>query len=182
MISRLFIGLDLPAEIVENLISLRNQIYGEPNDLRWESESKLHVTVKFLGDVGENVSALLTQRLGELEIRKMVCKFDSFAFFKKSGSLKILFASLYNTEKLKEFHEIIEEECELIGFQREKRKFYPHITLLRLKGKEDIKRLLKFNKYNIDNPDFEISSFSLIKSELKPSGSEYSIVQSFKLF
>ncbi len=65
-----------------------------------------------------------------------------------------------------DFKEIIDEECGLLGFQKEKREYKPHLTLLRLKGNEDLNRLKIFNNYEIQNSDFTINSFSLIKSEL----------------
>ncbi len=181
MISRLFIALDLPTDEIYKLTELRDEIYGTPSDLRWEDSTKLHITIKFLGDVGENITELLLRRLEEIEFEKISAKFNKFSFFKKNGSLKILFANFEENKKIVELYNIIEEECELLGFERETRKFYPHLTLLRIKDDEDVERLLKFSNSQIKNSEFNINSFSVIKSELLRTGSEYTIVKRFNL-
>ena len=181
MTSRLFIALDIPEDEINRVIELRNNIYGKPNDLIWEHESKFHITVKFLGDVGENITDLLLSRLKEIDFKKIFASFNKFAFFKRNGVLKILFVNLSKNDKIQYFNQIIEEECELLGFQKEKRNYKPHLSLLRLKGNEDINRLKIFNNHEIHNSDFIINSFSLIKSELYDTGSEYTILESFNL-
>ena len=179
MTSRLFIGLDLPHDVKRDLIKLRDDHYGEENPPNWESDDKLHITVKFLGDVGENLTDLIFQRFENLNFSKINAEFSRFGFFKRGGSLKILFASLRKNEKISEFQRLIENECELIGFSKERRKFSPHITLLRLKGHEDLNKLIKYNNLNIDYPEFCFTTFSVYKSELKPTGSEYTKLKSF---
>ncbi|MCW8849902.1 MAG: RNA 2',3'-cyclic phosphodiesterase [Melioribacteraceae bacterium] len=181
MTNRLFISLDLAESDINRIINLRDNIYGSPNDLAWEHDSKIHITVKFLGDVGENITDLLLNRLEEIEFKKISASFNKFGFFKRNGMLKVLFANLKENKSILDFKKIIDEECGLLGFQKEKRDFKPHLTLLRLKGSEDLNRLKIFNTYEIQNFDFEINSYSLMKSELYSTGSEYTIVKSFNL-
>ena len=88
MTSRLFIALDIPDEGLDQLIDLRNQVYGTPNIVNWESKNKLHITLKFLGDVGENVSELILRRFEGIEFPKISSSFSKFAFFKKNDVLK----------------------------------------------------------------------------------------------
>jgi RNA 2',3'-cyclic 3'-phosphodiesterase len=181
MTSRLFISLDIPENNLEKLLRQRDEIYGLPNDVKWENKDKLHITLKFLGDVGENITELMIRRFEELEFNRIRAKFDKFSFFKNNGSLKILFAGFQENQAIIEFQEIIKKECELLGFESVNKKFHPHVTLLRIKDKENISRLVNFNNYAIEGDEFIIKKFSIVKSELKPSGSEYNIVKSFKL-
>ena len=94
MTSRLFVALDIPDSALDQLIDLRDKIYGSPNNVKWENEDKLHITLKFLGDVGENVSELILRRFEDIEFPKISSSFSEFAFFKKNGFLKILFADI----------------------------------------------------------------------------------------
>jgi RNA 2',3'-cyclic 3'-phosphodiesterase len=181
MTSRLFISLDIPENSLEELLRQRDEVYGLPNDVKWENKDKLHITLQFLGDIGENISELMIRRFEEIEFAKIIAKFDKFSFFKNHGSLKILFAGFQENQAILEFQEIIKNECELLGFESVNKKFHPHVTLLRIKGKDNINRLVKFNNYDIKGDEFIINTFSIVKSELKPTGSEYSIVKSFKL-
>lgn len=181
MTNRLFISLDIPEDILDNLIKQRDEIYGEHNFVSWEKKEKMHITLKFLGDVGDYTTDLLITRLDEIVYNEINIEFDKFAFFKKQNMLKILFASIIENERVTELFDKVENECELCGFKKEKRKFHPHITLLRLKGKEDLNNLIKFQNVKIELNKFTVRTFSLLKSELKPTGSEYTKIKSYKL-
>ncbi len=181
MTSRLFISLDIPEFNLVELLKQRDEIYGSPNNVKWEEKNKLHITLKFLGDVGENISELIIRRFEEIEFNKIISKFDKFSFYKKNGSLKILFAGFQENPAIIEFQNIIKNECKLLGFDSDNKKFHPHVTLLRIKEQEDISRLINFNNCIIKGDKFTIDTFSIVKSVLKPSGSEYNTIKSFKL-
>lgn len=181
MTNRLFLALNIPDASLKKLIDLRDKIYGAPNNVKWENKEKLHITVKFLGDVGENILDLILRRLEDIKFSKISSSFTEFGFFKKNGLLKILFAAVDDSTQIQEFYKIINDECELLGFKWENRKFKPHLTMLRIKNNENINRLIVFNKKKIDNIKFDINSFSILKSELKSGGSEYSIVKKINL-
>lgn len=181
MTSRLFIALDIPDNILDNLIEQRDGIYDSADELKWEGKDKLHITLQFLGDVGENITDLLIKQFDEIKFETISTKFDKFSFFKKDGNLKIMFAGIEENNSIMEFQKIIKNECQLLGFESVNKKYHPHLTMLRVKGNEDLSTLAKFNNHKIDVDEFSITSFSIVKSELKPNGSEYSIVKSFKL-
>jgi RNA 2',3'-cyclic 3'-phosphodiesterase len=180
MTNRLFIALDLPESTIEYIVKLRDEIYNSSEYIKWESNDKLHLTIKFLGDVGDYLTELIIDRLEILSFSKINTEFTEFNFFKKNNEIKIVFAELKENSELNNLHTKIEEEFALLGFEQENRKFKPHLTLLRIKGNEDLNKLLKFKKLTI-NHKFTIKSFSLLKSELKPNGSEYSIIKRFNL-
>ena len=68
-----------------------------------------------------------------------------------------------------------------VGFEREKRPFKPHLTLLRLKGGEDPRLLENLLSYETPHEEFMADEIALMKSELLPKGSIYSEVKTFKL-
>ena len=43
MTNRLFIALDILSNVIHDLISLRDEIYGLPNNVRWVKEDKIKV-------------------------------------------------------------------------------------------------------------------------------------------
>jgi len=80
-----------------------------------------------------------------------------------------------NTQLAKLAYELGEQLADL-GFEKENRKFVPHITLGRVKKKINIEEPLPITK-----SIFDINEIGLIKSELRPSGSVYTPLKLFKL-
>ncbi|MBK7106375.1 MAG: RNA 2',3'-cyclic phosphodiesterase [Ignavibacteriae bacterium] len=180
MTNRLFVAYDLPNETLEFITNKRDELYSLPNSVNWEPDEKLHITSKFLGDVGDYLTELIIDRFENLELHSVKCEFSQFNYFKKNGEMKILYAGIKQNDELSKNQNIIENECGLLGFEKEIRNFKPHLTILRIKGNEDLEKLYKFANFEIEH-SFIINSVSLVKSELKPSGSEYTILKSFKM-
>lgn len=181
MMNRLFIALDIPQKNLEDIIKIRDEIYGFDENIQWESADKLHITLKFLGDVGENMTELISNQLDNIQFNKLNTSLTKFGIFYKNHDPKILWVGLKLDKDIFNFKEIIEENCELLGFPKESTKFKPHLTLLRIKGKEDFSKIKNFLSYNFNEVNFTIDSFSLLKSTLQPQGSMYSLVKKYNL-
>ncbi len=181
MTNRLFIALEIPNEAIDQILLIRDEVYGIPNNVKWEPKSKLHVTLKFLGDVGENMTELIISQLDKIVFDKFTTGFSQFGIFNKNNIPKILWIGLNKNKSLFELQNKVEDSIELLGYQREKRKFTPHITLLRIKGNEDFLKVNSFKEYSLPKIEFNIEKILLLKSILKPSGSEYSVIKSFNL-
>ncbi len=179
---RLFVAAELPDNIIEEIISLRNDVFGS-SKVKWEPKSKLHLTLKFLGDTDKQIIPEIGKILNDLLERraKIPTAFKRFGVFYRNGEPKILWAGFEATEELVRLRDEIEENFQSLGFTKETRKFKPHLTLARLKGYEDKNKILKLRKMEFDKKDFFIEKIILFKSELKPTGSVYSEIKSFEL-
>ncbi len=60
--NRLFISLNLPDNVIKEIISLRDKICTEKN-IRWEPKEKLHLTIKFIGDVSDEMMDKISNEL-----------------------------------------------------------------------------------------------------------------------
>lgn len=132
---------------------------------------KLHLTIKFLGSVEESktadiASAFLQTAAG---VKKIKVQYERFGFFLP----RILWISLRAEKHLFELVDSVEEKFSELGFEKENRKFRPHITLLRIKDNPDKAFIKAFNDFKLPDREFVISEAALIKSTLKPSGSVY---------
>ena len=63
MTSRLFVALEIPDDIIEQLVEFREEIYGKDDIARWEPVEKLHITLKFIGDINDSLIPEIEQKL-----------------------------------------------------------------------------------------------------------------------
>ena len=182
MTNRLFVALDIPGDIKDQIISIRNNLYQNSENIKWEKREKYHFTIKFLGDVEESKNEEIINTLtDQLKYQKKIyCEFDKFGFFFKSGQPKILWLGLKFNKELKSLAEQIDTTLLNLGFQKEKRQFKPHLTILRIRGYENISGIMKFKDYPLSKLSFICDQITLIKSILKPDSSVYYNIEKFK--
>jgi RNA 2',3'-cyclic 3'-phosphodiesterase len=81
--------------------------------------------------------------------------------------------------------ECLDEHLNQRGFAREKRRFNAHLTLARAKspeGEESLARILGNLPESVDKiSSFPVESFVLMRSELRPAGSVYTLLKTFAL-
>ncbi len=181
MTHRLFIAAEIQEEIKSKLIHICKEVYGNAGNIKWEQINKLHITLKFLGNVGENLTDVVVNQLNKIIYDKFTARFSRFGLFTKNGIPKILWVGIMENSELENLKIKIEKSMEFLGFQIDTGKFKPHITVARLKGKEDSTKINNLQQIDLSEIKFEIEKILLIKSILKPNGSEYSIIKSFNL-
>lgn len=183
MTNRLFIALDVSEDVQDEIIRMRDEIYGASEKVRWEAKNKLHLTLKFLGDVKVSKTNEITESLKNISSTHSDFKLSlsRFGLFYRNENPSILWVGLNDSDELLSLVNKIENKFEQIGFQKEKRRFKSHITLLRLKGYEDLNKINKFKDYKIDSNSFMANKITLMKSELTPKGSIYTPIESFKM-
>ena len=81
-------------------------------------------------------------------------------------------------EEIIKLQEGIEESLSTLGFKREERKFHPHLTIARVKGRADFKELLGVP---YKSRVFLTDSLVLFKSTLTPKGPIYGELEKFPL-
>ncbi len=179
---RLFVAAEIPRKIVEEIINRRDGVFGN-SKIKWEPKEKLHLTLKFLGETDTakipGIKTAIEKAISGVD--EVPTAFTRFGVFYRNGQPKILWAGFEATEELLNLHFKIEKELENLGFERERRKYKPHLTLSRLKGYEDINKIRELGKLEFEKKDFNIDKIILFKSELKPTGSVYYKIESFEL-
>ena len=180
--NRLFIALKIPGEIRKEIINFRNKAWANNSSLKWEPEDKIHLTLKFLGDVEES----LTNQIAGLiqfvsDYSSFECRLTRFGFFYKNNEPKILWIGLNINNKIFEIVERLNKELEKFAIPAERKKFNPHITVKRLKGDEGKEFINRFEKFKLPEVEFKASEIALIKSELLPAGSKYTEIKNYKL-
>jgi 2'-5' RNA ligase len=74
----------------------------------------------------------------------------------------------------------VERSMSMLGFPPEERAFHPHVTIGRVKGGRNMHDLLRrMESITFESQPTHVTHISLVKSELRPSGSVYTTVRTF---
>lgn len=183
---RSFIAVQLDPQNHAALGTLIRRLQQElPSDkIKWVSPATIHLTLKFLGDVQDNLIVDLSRRLSET-----VALFDPFAFvisglgcFPPRGPARVLWCGIHEgTEDLRALAEAIDQACGELGFDLEHKRFTPHLTLARIKDprtgheiREYIEALSPAQAGIFqDLGSQEVSEIALMHSQLDRSGPTY---------
>lgn len=159
----------------------------------WEKAEKLHLTMKFLGDTSEEQLQKLIEAVektarkiseSDFQISDFRFQISNTGVFPTPKKARILWLGLVDERgSLTKINEILEAECERAGFERENRRFKPHLTIARLREPQFSRDLVEKHLQNEFEPvEFEVSEIVIYESKLQPSGSIYSKVSSFEFF
>lgn len=183
MTNRLFVALEIPDEILERIIFIRDSVYGSSTNVKWEPKDKLHITLKFLGDTETNKIDGIRTCIGEIvrNYTSIDLEFNKFGMFYRDKNPSILWLGLNKNVALKQLFLELEKGISSFGFLKEKRDFKPHLTILRVKGKEDLVKLNKLIAEPETGLKFKGEKITLFKSTLLSSGSVYETVENYFL-
>lgn len=180
MKSRIFVALNIPDEAKDKLFNNIRQLHNE--NLKWEKKEKIHLTLKFVGDVDDNFLSEIIDDLNFLEEYKtQKLQITGFGFFFRFKEPKILWAGLKFSNELKLIAQRLDDYFTKFGIEKENRDFKPHLTLMRIKNNPGESFINKFKNSKFEPIEFQSNSISLIKSELKPSGSVYTEIKKYNL-
>ena len=182
---RSFIAVDTAPEVKTAIVDVEERLRATNAEVRWESIEKFHITLKFLGNVGEAKLHSLENRLEEVlsPFPAFNMTYQGVGCFPNQHHPRIIWIGAENDDgTLRRIQESIEGVAESFGFQREERQFHPHITIGRVKGSKNLKALVT----ELGNATFTphsslIREVLLMKSDLKPSGSVYTVLRTIHL-
>jgi len=194
---RLFIAIELPDPVRLKLAGLCRQwkenwgddLLGLGRDYpkpSWVGPENLHVTVKFLGEVGNSEVPKLCDTLCTVPSgRPMTLWPDRIECLPPNGPVRVICAGLMgDLDRFSDLYREIEQRCETIGFPAERRRFRPHITLARLRDWRPAytrKALVDASAGALPAREFNASEFVLTQSLLHQSGTQYVPLARFPL-
>ncbi|MBI2486447.1 MAG: RNA 2',3'-cyclic phosphodiesterase [Deltaproteobacteria bacterium] len=176
---RVFIAAFIPQEIKFEIGRYVDEIKSHWEGVKWESYEKLHVTLKFLGEVEESKVEEIGNNIREAA--SIYSPFDMeiarFGGFPNLKNPRVLFIGLTGDQELLKLQSEIEERLEGLGFTKDDRSFFPHITVGRIRGKARLKGSFPVPR----RIPFFISEIAVMKSVLNPGGSKYAPISVFQL-
>jgi len=175
---RLFIAVDLPETIKENLESMSFGIPGA----KWVSPEQLHLTVRFVGEVDGAMFRDIKNVLDEVSMASFSLQLKGVGYFPPRGAPRVLWIGLEKSGPLQLLRKKIDSALLRIRVEPEGRKFAPHITLARLRN-SPVQKIANFLSGNglFSQEPFQVEDFKLYSSILSPKGAYHKVERIYPL-
>jgi RNA 2',3'-cyclic 3'-phosphodiesterase len=179
---RLFVGLDLPQDVVRNLENLLDRLRPTA-PISWSPPANLHITTKFIGEWPEERLDEMKEALAKLPSHPAIpLHIRRVGFFPNPHSPRVFWCGI-EAPGLDALAADTDQATAALGVESEKRAFSPHLTLARIKERVDLQPLREkiAALESLEFGSFETSSFFLYRSQPRRTGSVYTKLAEFPL-
>ena len=178
---RLFIALDIPAEVRAHLAEYMERARLLAPEARWARVEGLHVTLKFIGHVDDAAAGKIKTALLAIKAAPFEVKFTGVGFFPNPNAGRVFWAGVDGGDSLPGLASGIDAAMEKLGIPRETKPYHPHLTLARTSS-----RPLRGLKPLLDEPlpqfgTMTAREFFLYQSQPQKGGSKYTKLERFGL-
>lgn len=183
---RLFIAVNLPDEMRNEIWDTAASLRENGNAIRWAASEAIHVTLKFLGEVPADREDAVGRAL-EMSVSGVgpfALPLAGFGAFPNARRANVIWVGCEAVSPLRLLHRNVEEKMGEIGFPHETRTFHPHLTLGRVRRHAEpsqVKRVTDLFERLDFAGEVPVSSVELMQSELTPSGANYTVLKSVEL-
>jgi 2'-5' RNA ligase len=193
---RLFIALDIPDSIREQIVRFMDGVRNFAPDARWVRPESLHVTLKFIGEKPSDEMERIKQALQLIKAAAFSVTFSGFGFFPTPKAARVFWIGIQSGPELAALAKTIDETTSALGIPREDHAFSPHLTLARGGGRSGAPGWRKGDGANrnfqvlqqklaaLPSPEFgtmTAQEFFLYQSHLGSGGAKYEKLASFPL-
>ncbi|KQW65963.1 2'-5' RNA ligase [Phenylobacterium sp. Root77] len=176
---RLFAALAIPEEVAEDLIARQDRLPGA----RWRPPEAFHITLRFVGDVAENVAADLDAELTTVGGGPLELSLGGVGAFGEGADIHAIWAGVDDNEGLRHLARSCETAARRAGLKPDTRVYKPHVTLayLRRPNPADVAVWIQENNLLRTEP-FRVTSFGLYSSWQSDQGSWYRAEREYPLY
>src|SRR5215471_13453923 len=166
---RLFVGIGFPPELKLRLSLLCSGVPGA----KWVDPGNFHLTLRFIGEVGEDIAADIDDALSRLRARRITIQIAGTGVF-GGDKPHSLWAGVERSAELVGLRDKVELALIRAGLPPEPRKFSPHVTLARLRDprRSELQEFLAAHAQFRAEP-LRVGAFSLMASYPPKAGSVY---------
>ena len=184
----LFTAIQLPPPTHAHLTTILDTLRSHPRlkqSASFTQPDNLHITLKFIGEVPDEIVPLLITSLRTLTIPTMPFNLSHFLVLPGQGPARVLAVNV--TRDLSPitnlFHQI-ESACQPLGVPREAREYKPHVTLARFRRPNKMltaRTLIRMiDPALLPAPNFTATTFTLFQSKLDPAGAIHTPLATFE--
>ncbi|RPJ60962.1 MAG: RNA 2',3'-cyclic phosphodiesterase [Acidobacteria bacterium] len=183
---RSFVAVGLPEEVRSRLEQHGKELKSLGLYGSYPKADSFHLTLKFLGNIPEQkvdpIGAALERVVAgitpfRLEVRGL-------GAFPNPSSARVVWIGFEQSEPLSLLQERVEQALADLDFSREERAFRPHLTLVRLKSRDNLKALQSYLREVgpvATAGTVPVEEVVLFRSDLRPDGARYTRLRAAKL-
>ena len=169
---RLFVALELPDGVRAALDRIQQGVPGA----RWIPPENMHLTLRFIGEVGGADFHDLMHALAEVVVPPFEIELAGVGHFETRKLPTVLWAGVKPSPPLKRLQAKIERAVQSCGLPPESRKFTPHVTLARLGDTEPLRVRNFLQRYSLFAPGrVPVEGFTLFSSHLGKGEPHYRV-------
>jgi len=184
---RLFLAINFDAATRAAVHAAAAPLRAAAPELAWVDESRLHLTLKFLGEQADDLVPRLAAVLdevasGHMVLRSSLGEFGAFPNFRRA---RVVWIGMEADPRLELLHHDVELACDRLGVPVEARPFRPHVTLARVPQTAGVGSLRALSRAarGAAGSRFPTSvrSIDLMCSTLRPEGAAHTLLHSSTL-
>jgi 2'-5' RNA ligase len=179
---RTFIALPLPADVKTALGELNEKLATtvSPRAVRWVRPERMHLTLRFLGETAVADLPAIQAALEPIKAPPFTLTLDGLGGFPNRKRPRVIWVGLRETSgELAKLKRKLDATLAPLGWEKEKRRFNPHLTLGRVKKIGGVGKLA----WNTAVPaaDWGVTAVQFIQSDLQPDGPVYTVLHEQQL-
>jgi len=179
---RAFVSLELPLAVKKEIGEIQQKLKATGLQARWVKSEIVHLTIAFLGSATPNKLDIVSNILKEVanQVKPIKLKLSQLGCFPHPKKARIIFIELcgelakLNTVAIK-----IRKQLKKQNVWFDKKPFSAHLTLARIKKKQNLTSLVK--KIKIKQAEFTVSQITLTKSQLTATGPIYTQIKTIAM-
>jgi len=186
MMIRAFIAITPPTTLQQTVAEISQVFQRFSLPWRWVAPDRIHLTLRFLGNVPDESVPLLHQAMEQATQGQIAfpLRAKTLGCFPHPARPRVLWVGLDDpSQALGRLNERLMVALSPRGFPPENRPFHPHLTLARVQNKTPSSQLLPMLQtyQNRDFGEFLVTQLYLIQNQLQRGGALYTILRSVTL-
>ena len=175
---RLFAALSLPDETGKALQRRQTGVEGA----RWRPLEALHVTLRFFGDIREDVARDLDLELTGVQSEAFDIQLAGVGAFGEGADIHAIWAGVTDNPALSRLAKACESAARRAGLKADTRRYRPHVTLAYLRHADpaEVGAWVQANNL-LKSPPIRIDSFGVYSSFLGSEQAHYRLEAQYPL-